>query len=747
QAQTQQKLAEMQTLDANSRALAADSAFALSQDALDRALLLSVWAWQTDPTPEARDSLLSALEKNPQIISILHNRSGTIEITGIVFHSNGHTFIATDGQQLYTGDTITRQISPLPLDDQLTIGGIALSPDGQTLATSSAEGVWLRSTQKSVKPSNLAGKVPGLSSNIVQNTPIAFTSDGQLVESARCSQYSPTDDTVCIKTQISIFNVQSKQPVGSPYAIPGDANTAAFSLDGKILASTSGTNIQLWNVATGNPLPSPITGITSPVTSMAFSPGDQTLVTGSQDGSVRLWDVMSGRLISDSFIGHKDAITGLAFSPNGTSLAASSRDKTVLVWDVSSGLLLDTLNGDSQEKGSVAFSPDGTTLASGSMDGTILLWNIAAESAIARSLVDTDILWSPVFTPDGTQVFTGNSKGQIILQNVKTGQPFDVLKTDKYPLLQPKDQISADLHTMQSLALSGDGSILASGRLDGTIVLWNMHTRTSFAHFMYPTLLFKVSLSANGKILAAVGSGDKIILWNVTNGTKISSIPYDQGQLQRIPPVALSPDGKVLAVGTCVKGNTGICVRGLVQLWDVSTGKLKQSLSGHSFSVSSVAFSPDGHILASGSQDGILLWDVLTGKPAGNGQMLSIPADSNDYYSNLVFSSNGNMLASSSPLGDNFSFVLWNVAPGEPLGPLTHAIEVNASTQGSIAFAPNGQQLATVSVTQADGLGIFLLWDITVKSWEAKACFIANRDLNPEEWRQFGTGGTTRRVC
>ncbi|MGI2909791.1 WD40 repeat domain-containing protein, partial [Hassallia sp. VBCCA 56010] len=70
--------------------------------------------------------------------------------------------------------------------------------------------------------------------------------------------------------------------------------------------------------------------------------------------------------------------------------------------------------------------------------------------------------------------------------------------------------------------------------------------------------------------------------------------------------VAFSPDGKTLASGS--DDNT-------IKLWDVATGKLSQTLTGHSNSVRSVAFSPDGKTLASGSDDNtIKLWDVATGK-------------------------------------------------------------------------------------------------------------------------------------
>jgi WD40 repeat protein len=147
--------------------------------------------------------------------------------------------------------------------------------------------------------------------------------------------------------------------------------------------------------------------------------------------------------------------------------------------------------------------------------------------------------------------------------------------------------------------------------------------------------------------------------------------------------VAFSPDGHVLASGA-----------DSVTLWDVGSGRELRTLTGHSGNVNSVAFSPDGRILASGSQGNMLtLWDVASGR-----ELRTLAGHSGNINS-VAFSPDGRLLASGS---DDKTVKLWDLVSGHVLRVLRHPDEIE-----TIAFSPDGHILASGSYN-----GNVKFWDV-----------------------------------
>ncbi|HEY9433820.1 MAG TPA: caspase family protein [Blastocatellia bacterium] len=153
--------------------------------------------------------------------------------------------------------------------------------------------------------------------------------------------------------------------------------------------------------------------------------------------------------------------------------------------------------------------------------------------------------------------------------------------------------------------------------------------------------------------------------------------------------VAFSPDGKTLASGSGDK---------TIRLWDVNTGRLIRSLAGHGGTVRSVAFSPDGKMIASGSEDkSIKLWQVSTGK-----HIRLFNGHTGNVYS-VAFSPDGKTLVSSSEEGNDSALRLWDVNTGRPI----RSFEQRNTWVTSVAFSPDGKTIASGSHEQ-----VVKLWDV-----------------------------------
>ncbi|UNU23620.1 WD40 repeat domain-containing protein [Microcoleus vaginatus] len=438
-----------------------------------------------------------------------------------------------------------------------------------------------------------------------------------------------------------------------------DVYSVSFSPDGKTLASGSlDKTIKLWNLATGREIRT-LKGHSSEVYSVSFSPDGKTLASGSWDKTIKLWNLTTEREIC-TLKGHSSDVVSVSFSPDGKTLASGSEDKTIKLWNLATGREIRTLKGHSSEVYSVSFSPDGKTLASGSWDKTIKLWNLATGREIRTLKGYSSYVVSVSFSPDGKTLASGSLDKTIKLWNLATGREIRTLKGHSSYVV--------------SVSFSPDGKTLASGSDDNTIKLWKLATgreiRTLKGHSSY---VMSVSFSPDGKTLAS-GSLDKTIkLWNLATGREIRTL---KGHSSDVMSVSFSPDGKTLASGSL--DNT-------IKLWKLATGREIRTLKGHSSYVRSVSFSPDGKTLVSGSDDKtIKLWNLATGR-----EIRTLKGYSNSVMS-VSFSPDGKTLASGS---DDKTIKLWNLATGREI----RTLKGHSSYVMSVSFSPDGKTLASGS--------------------------------------------------
>ncbi|MBE1490715.1 Hsp70 family protein [Plantactinospora soyae] len=206
----------------------------------------------------------------------------------------------------------------------------------------------------------------------------------------------------------------------------------------------------------------------------AFHPDGTLLATVGEDRTVQLWDVATRQPVGEPLSGHTDEIYDVTFSPDGTVLATAGRDDTVRLWDVASRRQLGapitgladpsyhrcvTCGGGAHH---VTFSPDGTRLATVGAGGRIRWWNARTREPVAVTFTG-ETSDEVVFSPDGT-IVAAVDVTTVQLWHGTTYQPLGA------PLAGHRGLVNG-------LAFSADSSLLATTDLDDTILLWDVPGR------------------------------------------------------------------------------------------------------------------------------------------------------------------------------------------------------------------------------------------------------------------------------
>ena len=261
------------------------------------------------------------------------------------------------------------------------VTAVSFSPDGQLIISGGKDGtirLWNRETHK-LKRVMLSHR-GGVSS-------VKFSPDGQFLVSGG---------------QDGLLRLWSRRgnPIGQPFKGHKTAITSVdFSPDGRniISGSTDGT-LRLWDKKV-NSIGQPFTGHEWDVTVAKFSPDGQYIISGSKDGTLRLWD-RKGHLLGQPFVGHKGAVTSVAVSPDQRCIISGSEDETIRVWDIAS----DTISIFKKQKApvnSVAISPDSQLVASGDEDGKIQIWDKQGNPIGKLFGGHDDAVTSLTFSPNG----------------------------------------------------------------------------------------------------------------------------------------------------------------------------------------------------------------------------------------------------------------------------------------------------------------------------------------------------------
>ncbi|MBD2255230.1 AAA-like domain-containing protein [Nostoc parmelioides] len=542
---------------------------------------------------------------------------------------------------------------------------ISFSPDGQMIATASADG-----TAKLWSPDGqLLYTFQGHSLNVRS---LSFSHDSKMIATASfdgTAKIWSLDAHQLLQTfkvnEGRVYDISFSPDSKMIATASADGTAKIWSLDGKLLQTFNGhkravlsvsfspngkmiatagqdKTATIWSLD-GNRIQT-VNGHEGWVYSIIFSPDSKMIATASADKTAKLWS-LDGKLLQ-IFNGHEGWVCSIIFSPNGKMIATASLDKTAKLWSLD-GKLLQIFNGHEGSVYGVSFSPDGQMIATASADDTAKLWT-------TNSIKHDSFIWNVAFSPDGQMIGTASWDGTVKLWT-RNGQLLHTLKKHE--------------QRVNRVSFSPDGQMIGTASWDGTVKLWNLKGDFLKNVTKEKNQFSSVSFSPNNKIIASASWDGTVKLWSSDSQKFLLLKAHDEV----VRDVTFSSDGKKIATASD---------DGSAKLWSAD-GQLLQTFKTDSFSISpsiySVSFSPDGKTIATASDDGnVRLWS------ADGGLIQTFKAHLSSIYS-VSFSPNGKTIATAS---DDKTAKLWNTK-----GQLLQSFKGDFPMY-SVSFSPDGNYLA-----------------------------------------------------
>ncbi|MBE0669191.1 MAG: hypothetical protein IH588_01265 [Anaerolineales bacterium] len=409
---------------------------------------------------------------------------------------------------------------------------------------------------------------------------------------------------------------------------------------------------------------------------------------------------------------HDGFLPSVAFSPDGKYVVSGGCDQldsnynciqgSAHVWESSTGKEIARMTNNGYVS-SLAFSPDGKYVVSGGCDqldsnynciqGSARVWETTTGKEFARVAYDGNVE-SVAFSPDGKYVVSKTGDITVRVWEVTTGKEISHMVHDNYVF---------------SAAFSPDGKYVTSRSTDGTVRVWETSTGKEIAHMRHDDFLPAFSFSPDSQYVVSGGCDllnalkyciqGSARVWETGTGKEIARMTYEGA----VDSVTFSPDGKYVVSGGCDQQDFNyICIQGSARTWEANTGKEIARMT-HEGDVSSVAFSPDGKYVVSGSADKTArVWEASTGievsRMTYEGAVNFVAYDPDGKY---VLSGGCDQL--------DFNYIcakgsarVWETAMGEEIAHMTqNAAVTSIAFSGDSKYVVSGSDDSTARVGEA----------------------------------------------
>ena len=551
-------------------------------------------------------------------------------------------------------------------------GGIAFSPDGNQLARVESGGTKIKILDLN---SGSATRSIDLSHDQIDSLELSYTTDGRLVGAG------------IVEKKLKLWDLTTKQSERELGSTAKDYSPIKFSRNGRVVALAEGYTIKLWEVATGRELPTlkvPNNGV---------------------------------------FVDYGGTFVG--FTVDGKRIASGGFGTPTLIWETETGKQIQQMKGRSNMAYAVAFSADGNQLAAGGRTR----WDLRNGRGLRLAKSPSDKMFA-LPSPDGKRIamFAPNDNAIVILETT-TGRTLQTLTRSatgggvEMGTFSPDSRLLA-VRYME--AQTSQGSQASGGIPSSQIKIWDVASGHEVQTLTLTSAPSEVGFSADGKTLVTVAGQGEVVMWDVASGNRVRDFAA-------APQNPLSNMGSLPNMGTLPNmGKRGSMptmptMPNMADMNAMITNVLGTMTSGTmGKSVTSIAFSPDGRVLATGGVESKSNFDMGTLMNPSNqkgsknkrsndpqdllkdikietvatGQQVGAIKGHGKGVTKVVFSRDGKLLASS---GTDNTIKIWDLSTKREL----RALLGHTANIESMDFSPDGRLLASASDD-----GSTFLWDL-----------------------------------
>ncbi len=664
-AESERQLAERNSAEANSLALAASAQQALSNGDNDLAITLALESARIDSPPTQAQRVLARAAYTPGTVRVYQGHTNFV--LGAAFSPDGQTFASASADgTLRLWDLATGVVLQQFAGHTAAVNDVAISPTGTHLLSASADGtarLWQIES---------GGTVALLETNGGALS-VAFTPDGSLglVGDAGGA--------------VQLWGLNTYAVVGRFTGHDGPVYDIAMTPRGQSFLTAGGDGtVRDWSISAGQEIRRYLVSNEPRVFSVMVSPQGLTALSGAENGVIHEWDTRFGQELRSLF-GHTDDVNALVFTPDGRQAVSASDDGTIRLWNAENGEEQLLLRGHTAPITTLAISPNGRLLISGSEDGELRLWDLrpGAETTAYDAQSDVDYIAAAIDSKSGV-IAAGTRDGTLHLWDLATGELVTTFVESSTP---GTARTSVD-DIVNTVAISPNDRMTAFGTRSGIVGLWHIPSRTQLRQIAaHESTISAVAFSPDSRYLISASTNSSFIRTDIASGetvfkeTILGEIVRDMVFLPNTPHSVL--------VGT----NNGSLL-----VLDAEMGMISQRLGDTNSAILSVFVSDDGSRAVTGSEDGsVQLWDIETGA-----QLLRMEGH-NSAVTGIAMSKNGQFAISSST---DRNLIVWDIGTGTAIQQIeAHPDEIND----------------VLLLTEADGEDTFAITassDGTLRKWQ-----------------------------